>query len=106
DDGFRSARVLPKPEDVSVRFPEPLHACLRDPARPWGCCVQCEHECCEKSLGSPEIILIWKDRDETLTYHYSHTVGEAWLDRRAPSGNTRYNCLTDTRGNLKSSAAP
>jgi hypothetical protein len=103
-DGFTTARVLPSPSKVAVGFSERLHACIHDTTRPWGCCVaeSCEDECCEKELGSPTVALTWQDEQETVTFHYSHTIGVSWLDRATASGRIRYACLTDARGALTS----
>jgi len=102
DDGFTAARVLPSPSTVAVGFSEALHACLYGTEKPWGCCVagHCEDECCEKDLGSPTVTLEWKDGDETITFHYGHTVGVSWLSRTTDEGRVRYACLTDARGKI------
>lgn len=102
EDDFARVRVLGPPEHVDVAFPRALHECVADPARPWGCCVgDCARECCEKGLGSPEVTLAWQDGGERLTFHYAHTIGVSWLDRRGPAGRVRYACLTDARGVLR-----
>ena len=102
DDAFARARVLGRPEDVEVSFPEGLHACVADPTRPWGCCVgECDNECCEKGLGSPAVTLGWTDGEERITYHYAHEIGVAWLERHSPHRRVRYACLTDARGVLR-----
>lgn len=104
--GFRDARVLPAAERVTVRVPEALHACVQHRDRRWGCCVGgCHGECCEKELGSPTVELAWTDGGETLTFHYGHTIGVSWLERRARDRRTRYACLTDAKGTLRSGAA-
>lgn len=107
EDGLRDPRLIDKPGEIRVTFPRPLHTCLYGSPRPWGCCVgTCkDDECCEKALGSPTVEVLWKDGDETLTLHYSHTIGLTWLDRRTTT-TTRYACLTDTKGKLRSSDAP
>ncbi|MFA5119845.1 hypothetical protein [Zavarzinia sp.] len=90
------ARSLGHPT-ATVAFPPALHACLADPAKPWGCCVaDCgAHECCEKSLGSPRIELAWRDAEsgERLTFRWSRN-GSSLLMRRG-SGFLRadYFCL-------------
>ena len=101
EDGFASARVLAEPRAVAVAFPRPLHACVHGSERPWACCSDCGSECCEKGLGSPTIALTWNDGDETITFHWNHTIGVAWLDRRAGERRTRYACLTDAKGELR-----
>lgn len=102
EDGFARARVLDRPDDVTVSFPEALHRCIADPTRPWGCCVgDCAHECCEKGLGSPMVALAWTDGDERITFHYSHEIGVSWLERRSPRHRLRYACLTDAKGTLR-----
>jgi hypothetical protein len=108
EDGFTRARVLPKPRAPTVVFPEPLHACVYGSAHPWGCCVgTCkDEECCEKSLGSPTVDAVWHDGEETLTLHYSHTIGLSWLDRRTDERSVRYACLVDGKGKLKPHAGP
>jgi hypothetical protein len=107
DDAFAEARVLAMPSEVSTTFPKPLHDCVYGTWRPWGCCVgTCEkNECCEKKLGSPTVEVTWRDGDETLVLHYSHTVGVSWLERRTGTGNVRYACLVDAKGTLRPSDA-
>ncbi len=107
DDAFADARVLAMPSEVNVTFPRPLHDCVYGTWRPWGCCVgKCEkEECCEKKLGSPAVEVTWKDGDETLVLHYSHTVGVSWLERRSGTAKVRYACLVDAKGTLRPSAA-
>lgn len=101
---LRTARILPEPPEVQVRFPEPLYLCLRDPAKPWGCCAGagCQGECCEKGLGSPEVTLTWRDgvAGETLRLIYSHTSGNTRLTRRGET-TTTYWCLTDSLAKLR-----
>jgi hypothetical protein len=106
DDGFTAARVLASPSKVAVGFSWRLHACLYGTEKPWGCCVaeHCDDQCCEKDLGSPTVTLEWKDGDESLTLHYSHTVGVSSLVRTTTDGPVRYACLTDARG--RAVAAP
>ncbi len=104
DRAFDGARVLPRPTVVAVTFPAPLHACVRASDRPWACCSDCKDECCEKALGSPLVVLTWHDGDETLTFHYSHTIGVSWLERNGRARRTRYACLTDAVGTLRSTA--
>jgi hypothetical protein len=107
EDQFADARAAPPPRELSVTFPEPLHKCVHGSFRSWGCCVgKCqEEECCEKSLGSPTVDVVWKDGDETLTLHYSHTVGVSWLERRQGAASVRYACLVDAKGKLGASDA-
>ena len=102
DDGFTNVRVLASPTKVAVGFSEALHACVYGTQKPWGCCVaeSCAEECCEKDLGSPTVTLEWRDGDETITLHYSHTVGVSWLARTTAEGSVRYACLTDARGKV------
>jgi len=107
DDGFKNARVLPPPEKIEVIFPKPLHDCVHATTRPWGCCISnCKKECCEKDLGSPSVTLKWRDDDEVVELHYSHTVGVSWLDRQQRDHKMRYACLVDAKGKLRSSEAP
>jgi hypothetical protein len=106
EDGFKDARVLPPPETVDVTFPKPLHDCVHQTTRPWGCCVSdCKDECCEKGLGSPSVTLRWTDDDEVVELHYSHTIGVSWLGRRTPNHRVRYACLVEAKGELRSSEA-
>jgi hypothetical protein len=107
DDAFADARVLAAPSEIDVAVPEPLHACLYGTWRPWGCCVAncAKEECCEKKLGSPTVELTWRDGDETLVLHYSHTVGVSWLERRTGGTSVRYACLVDAKGKLRASDA-
>jgi hypothetical protein len=95
-----SARVLPSAATVDVTFPQPLHACLSDRSKPWGCCVgaECRHECCEKGLGSPSVTLRWHDpaSDEILQFTFHHMPGYAHLERRTAKRQVAmYYCLTD-----------
>jgi hypothetical protein len=107
EDGFKDARVLPSPENVEVVFPKPLHECVHDTTRPWGCCVSdCNEECCEKGLGSPTVTLKWSDDDEVVELHYGQTIGTSWLSRRSRDHRWRYACLVDAKGELRSSEAP
>ena len=102
ENDFTTARVLPSPSKVAVGFPDRLHTCVYKSDWPWACCAagSCKEECCEKNLGSPTVVTEWKDGNETLTFHYSHTVGISWLDRTTPEGQVRYACLTDAKGHL------
>ncbi|PWR23295.1 hypothetical protein DKG75_01625 [Zavarzinia compransoris] len=95
-DAGGGARALPPPA-ASVAIPPGLHACLADPAKPWGCCAgDCRTgECCEKSLGSHRISLRWLDPDtnETLRFRWSRS-GSTMLTRKtADGGETQYFCL-------------
>ena len=103
--GFKTARVIAKPADVEIIFPQPLHQCLADKTMTWGCCVtDCQHECCEKSLGSPRIDLSWDDPDDgdKLTFHYSNSLGASTLTRVTTAGkSTLYWCLTSEAGLLQ-----
>jgi hypothetical protein len=101
---LKTARILAEPPEVTVRFPQPLHQCLRDHAKPWGCCMGagCRGECCEKGLGSPQVTLTWKDAyaGETLRMRYSHTYGATVLTRKGAS-TTTYWCLTDSLARMR-----
>jgi hypothetical protein len=106
DDGFAAARVIAEPISVEVTFPEGLHQCVRDPANPWGCCVaaDCRSECCEKSLGSPQVAVHWDDHGsgDALTFRFSHTLGASTLTRETADGTTfLYWCKTDEPGWLQ-----
>jgi hypothetical protein len=106
DSGFAAARVLPAPHAVEVTFPEELHQCVRDPGKPWGCCVaaDCARECCEKSLGSPEIAVRWDDREsgDAVTFRFSHTAGASTLTRETAAGEKHlYWCITGEPGWLQ-----
>jgi hypothetical protein len=104
DEDWASARVLLTAGRVAVGFPKALHDCVHETDRPWGCCAgDCGKECCEKGLGSPTVTVTWTDGDETITYHYSHTIGVSRLERRSGDRRTRYACLTDQRGTLRAS---
>jgi len=100
EDGFARVRVLDQTPRVTVEMPEPLHACIADQGKPWGCCVGagCQSECCEKSLGSPSVTLSWVDADvgEEIRYVFRHGLGEATLQRSGARPAT-YFCLTDRR---------
>jgi hypothetical protein len=102
---FVAARVVAKPSAVDIIFPQPLHQCLADKTMAWGCCVtDCQHECCEKSLGSPRIDLQWDDAEsgDRLTFHYSNTLGSSTLARETAAGKTTlYWCLTGEAGRLQ-----
>ena len=103
--GFKTAHVIAKPSDIEIIFPQPLHQCLADKSRVWGCCVaDCQHECCEKTLGSPRIDITWDDAEsgDKLTYHYSNTLGSSTLTRVTAAGKTTlYWCLTNEAGQLQ-----
>jgi hypothetical protein len=104
EDDWASARVLSSPSRVAVGFPKPLHDCVHESNLPWACCAgDCNGECCEKSLGSPTVTLTWPDGEETITFHYSHTIGLSWLGRQRGEQATRYACLSDSKGELRSS---
>jgi hypothetical protein len=94
-----AARVLPPPRAVTVNFPRPLHACVQDTRKPWGCCVaaNCHDECCEKSLGSPSVVLEWEDARtrESLVLTFHHGAGFSQLRRRGRHGQSLYYCLVD-----------
>lgn len=106
EEGFAAARVIAAPKSVQVTFPEGLHQCVRDTAKPWGCCVaaDCRNECCEKSLGSPQIAVHWDDPEsgDALTFRFSHTLGASTLTRETADGTTfLYWCKTDEPGWLQ-----
>ena len=106
EEGFAAARVIAAPRSVEVTFPEGLHQCVRDTAKPWGCCVaaDCRSECCEKSLGSPQIAVHWDDPEsgDALTFRFSHTLGASTLTRETADKTTfLYWCKTDEPGWLQ-----
>jgi hypothetical protein len=105
EEGFAAARVIKLPRAVAATFPEPLHQCLQDQGKPWGCCVaaDCQQECCEKSLGSPTLTVTWQDdaNSETLTFSFGHSPGSSTLIRQGSAGRTLYWCLTDEAGRLR-----
>jgi hypothetical protein len=105
EDGFAAAHVIKQPLAVEATFPEPLHQCLQDQSKPWGCCIaaDCRGECCEKSLGSPTLTVTWRDdaNDETLTFSFGHSPGSSTLSRRSSADSTLYWCLTDEAGLLR-----
>jgi len=105
DDKFATTRVIAKTTDVEIIFPQPLHQCLADKSKTWGCCVgACQNECCEQSLGSPRIDLTWDDPDtgDKLTFHYSNTIGASTLLRQTAAGKTvLYWCVTTEAGMLQ-----
>lgn len=90
------ARALPPPK-ARAAIPPPLHACLADPAKPWGCCAAgCgEQECCEKSLGSHRISADWQDPEtsETLSLRWSRNGGTRLTRVDAAGTKTSYACL-------------
>jgi len=103
DGGFAAARVLGPPAAVEIAFPPALHQCVRDAAKPWGCCIaaDCRQECCEKSLGSPHVALRWDDAatGDKLTFFFNHTLGGSTLTRETGAGKkTVYWCLTEEPG--------
>ncbi|WP_374444239.1 hypothetical protein [Stella sp.] len=104
EDRFARVRVLEQSPRVAVTVPVPLHACLADPARSWGCCSGrgCGGECCEKGLGSPSVALTWVDvaGGEELRFEFRHGPGEARLIRRSGGRRTTYFCATDRRYGL------
>lgn len=100
----QKARVLPPPESVHVVFPEPLHACVRDRTKPWGCCTgECRDECCEKDLGSPHVTLTWADaaEREDVTFKFHHGTGFSQLLRRGAGREWLYSCLVDQAARLE-----
>jgi hypothetical protein len=104
EDRFARARVPEQSPRVAVEVPPALHACVADPAKPWGCCVGrgCGGECCEKSLGSPSVRLTWVDplsRDE-LRFEFRPGLGDSRLVRRNGARQTVYYCATDRRYGL------
>jgi hypothetical protein len=105
DGGFASTRVIATPKLVEVIFPQGLHHCVRDPAKPWGCCVaDCQTECCEKNLGSPQIIVRWDDPEsgDKLTFHFSHTLGSSTFTRETSAGKKYlYWCIVEEPGRLQ-----
>jgi hypothetical protein len=103
DGGFAGTRVIAKPSLVEVNVPQALHHCVRDAAKPWGCCIanDCQTECCEKSLGSPRIDVRWNDPEsgDKLTFHFSHTLGSSTLTRETKAGKTYvYWCIAEEPG--------
>jgi hypothetical protein len=103
DGGFAATRVIATPKLVEVIIPQALHQCVRDPAKPWGCCIasDCNTECCEKSLGSPQIVVRWDDPEsgDKLTFHFSHTLGASTLTRETSAGKTYvYWCIAEEPG--------
>lgn len=102
DNRFAAARVIPAPASVDVTFPEGLHQCVRDAAKPWGCCVaDCQTECCEKSLGSPHVAVRWDDPEsgDKVTFHFSHTLGSSTLTRETAAGKKYlYWCIAEEPG--------
>jgi hypothetical protein len=102
DGGFAATRVIATPQSVEVTFPEALHQCVRDPDKPWGCCVaDCRTECCEKSLGSPKVAVRWDDPEsgDQLTFHFSHTLGASSLTRETKAGKKYvYWCIAEEPG--------
>jgi hypothetical protein len=106
DGGFAATRIIAAPTSVDIIFPEGLHQCVRDVAKPWGCCIaaDCKTECCEKSLGSPRIAVRWDDPDsgDTLTFHFSHTLGASTLTRETSAGRKYlYWCIAEQPGLLQ-----
>lgn len=106
DSGFAATRVIAAPRSVEIAFPEGLHQCVRDPEKPWGCCIaaDCRTECCEKSLGSPRVAVHWDDPEsgDALTFHFSHTLGASTLTRKTAAGKTvLYWCKADEPGWLQ-----
>jgi len=103
DGGFAATRLIAKPSAVEVTFPTALHQCVRDAAKPWGCCIaaDCQTECCEKSLGSPTVAVHWDDATtgDKLTLHFNHTLGSTTFTRENAEGKkTVYWCLTEEPG--------
>ncbi len=105
EDRFTAARIIAAPAKVDVTFPDALHQCLQNAARPWGCCVasDCRGECCEKSLGNPSVTASWLDdaSGDRLTFSFGHAAGSSTLRRFSATGSTLYWCLTDEAGLLK-----
>lgn len=100
---FAATRVLGRPDSIDITFPPALHQCVRDPAKPWGCCIaaDCQQECCEKSLGSPQVTLRWDDAvaKEKITFYFNHALGSSTLTREIESGKKIvYWCQTEEPG--------
>lgn len=99
-----AARVLPPPRSVTVEFPPSLHACVHDSQKPWGCCLaaNCRNECCEKSLGSPTVVLTWNDAEtrESIELTFHHGTGFSRLRRRG-AREALYYCLVDGPARLE-----
>jgi hypothetical protein len=103
DSGFAATRVLATPKSVDIAFPQELHQCVSDQSKPWGCCIaaDCKQECCEKSMGSPTVAVRWDDptSGDTLTFHFSHTLGASTLTRETSAGKTYvYWCIAEEPG--------
>ena len=105
EERFARVRRVEQFPQVTVEVPAPLHACVANPARPWGCCTGrgCGAECCEKSLGSPSVFLTWIDplTREEVRFEFRHGAGESRLVRRSGSRRTLYHCATERRYGLR-----
>ena len=102
EDGFKAPASSRHRRRSTVTFPKPLHACVHDTTRPWGCCVSdCEEECCEKGLGSPTVTLDGTTATKPSTPlqpHRRHVLAEAAQTR---DHRVRYACLADAKGELR-----
>lgn len=105
EDRFSGVRRVDQFPRVAVEVPAPLHACVANTARPWGCCTGrgCGAECCEKALGSPFVTLTWVDPPtrEEIRFEFRHGIGESRLVRRSGGRRTLYHCATDRRYGLR-----
>ena len=95
---------LKKPEEVNINLKEGLHQCLYNTEKPLCCCctTSCRDECCEKKLGSTNILIRWKDplnENQIIEYIYSPHSGDSKIYNVDNSGkkiNLRW-CLDSTK---------
>ncbi|BBK45434.1 hypothetical protein STVA_54540 [Allostella vacuolata] len=102
EDRFARARLPEQAPRVRVDLPSTLHACVADPARPWGTGGACRTGCCEKALGRPAVTLTWFDlaAGEEIRFEFRHGAGESRLVRTAGGRRVAYSCATDRRYGL------
>ncbi len=89
----KQVTMLSKPDSLRVSVPPALHECLRDTAKPYCCCcTDCKQECCEKGLGSTQVVATWRHPaldSVTIEYVYSPTLGGSSLYHRRIGSDKR-----------------
>ncbi|MBE1425967.1 hypothetical protein H4684_002626 [Desulfomicrobium macestii] len=96
DKNFENIMMMKNPE-VEIYIPKPLHECLIDKKKMWGCGVSMNKsdECCEKKLGSPSIKAKWTDKKngETYTLIYRLESGNSILQQTQENQKNIYFCI-------------
>ena len=107
DAGFETARVLPPPSSVEVRYSPEHHKCFGIDRKSSSCCLGdggSDRTCLPKA-DSPRVFLSFSDpgAGETLKVTWAPIAGASKLVRTPAAGahETLYYCLTDDAGALK-----